>query len=161
MTTAMKTRLLVCCALACLVLPACGDRAPELPPLRPDHQEVIRFMNDGLINQNYRIAGASAFRFAAPVQDRVALWHWEPHVDGRSHSFGYHHGWRVDYWFKPNYEGYPEQPESSRMAFFAEGELRGIFCASHQPTPLELGKWDRIWTDPLWGRPRAPGAAPR
>jgi|RhiMethySRZTD1v2_1073278.scaffolds.fasta_scaffold3924472_1 hypothetical protein len=47
------------------------------------------------------------------------------------------------------------------MAFFADGELRGIFVASEQTTPLDLGKWDSIWVDPLWGRPRAPGAAPR
>ncbi|HZN40357.1 MAG TPA: hypothetical protein VFD82_16240 [Planctomycetota bacterium] len=157
----MKTRHLVCSALCLVWLSACGDSAPKLPPLRADHQEVIRMQNDGLINQKYRIAGPSAFRFAAPVQDRVALWHWEPQVDGRKHSFGYHHGWRVDYWFKPDYEGYPEQPESSRMAFFADGELRGIFSESNQTTPLDLGKWDRIWTDPLWGQARAPGAAPR
>jgi hypothetical protein len=143
-------------------LSACRDAAPKLPPLRPDHQEVIRVMNDGHINQMYRIAGPSVFRFAAPVQDRVALWHWEQQDTGRNHSFGYRHGWRVDYWFKPNYEGFPEQPESSRMAFFADGELRGIFTASERPTPLDLGKWDAICPNPRstwWARSRKPSRA--
>ncbi|HEX6812338.1 MAG TPA: hypothetical protein VF384_11990 [Planctomycetota bacterium] len=158
----MKTRHLVFPALACLVwLSACGARVPKLPPLRPDHQELIRARNDDHIGQRYKLAGPSGFRFAPPVQDRVPVWHWEPHVEGKKHSFGHHHGWRVDYWFKPNYDGYPEQPESARMAFFAEGDLRGIFCESHQTTPLDVGKWDRIWVDPLWGRPPAPDAAPR
>jgi hypothetical protein len=47
------------------------------------------------------------------------------------------------------------------MAFFADGELRGIFSASQQTTPLDLGKWDANWVDPFWGRTPAPAATPR
>ena len=100
-------------------------------------------MNDGHINQMYRIAGPSVFRFAAPVQDRVALWHWEQQDTGRNHSFGYRHGWRVEYWFKPNYEGYPEQPESSRMAFFGRWRTARHLHrkrATHAARPRQVGR---------------------
>src|SRR5262245_35900851 len=119
MTAAMNARAgvwFVClvAAAACSHEPADG---PHLPPLRGDHQDVIREMNDQVISEHYELEAPSQFRFAVPEEGRVASWHWEPHVDGRPHALGYRHGWCVEYWFTPDYEGYPEQPESYRMAF--------------------------------------------
>jgi hypothetical protein len=150
--------------VAAVLAAACSRSSPApkvIAPLPADHQSAIALRTDDVANSKYRLASGSTFRFAPPVQGRVATWHWHPQVDGRSHAFGYHHGWCVDYWFTPDYEGYPEQPEAQRMAFFADGELRGLFAPGSRNAPLELDKWCVVWVDPTWGRVQAPGAAPR
>ena len=135
------------------LLAACSGRLAGKdcgPPPRPGHQEQVRAMLDGIFNGRYRLEQASDYRFAEPVQDRVASWHWERVPEGHSHALGYRHGWRVDFWVTPHYAGYPEQPESQRMAFFGDGELRGIFGAGCCNAPLELDRWAPDWVDPTW-----------
>jgi hypothetical protein len=84
----------------------------------------------------------------------VAGWHFDPPEQER-HAFRYVHGWCVEFWVKPRYVGYPEQPESHRMAFFAEGKLRAIFSEGTRNAPLELDKWSPSWVDVTW-RPAQP-----
>ena len=160
MTAAMRNSTLVWTVLVA----ACGRAEPApkaVAPLPADHEITVAATNDRVIEERYELASPSTFRFAEPVEGRVAVWHWEPHVEGKSHSFGYHHGWCVDYWFTPDYEGYPEQPESYRMAFFGEGHLRGIFVEGSRNAPLELDKWDEIWVDPTWPPRAAPSTPPK
>jgi hypothetical protein len=42
------------------------------------------------------------------------------------------------------------------MAFFADGELRGLFTVGGNNAPLELDKWCAVWVGPEW-----PAAPPR
>ena len=125
------------------------------PPPGADHQATVRAVLDRVLDEPYRLDGAPDYRFAPPVPDRIARWHFEPQVEGRSHSFGYHHGWRVDFRVTPRYVGCPPQPESTRMAFFADGRLRGIFAAGGGNAPLELDRWSVVWVDEDW----QPGSA--
>ncbi len=148
---------------AVLLLAACGREppVPEEPRLAAHHQAMIRELVDRVVGEQYELASPSRFRFAEPVRDRVASWHWEEKEDGKTHAFGYRHGWRVDFWWTPDYEDYPEQPESCRMAFFGEGRLRGIFVEGSRAAPLELDRWDSLWVDPTWPPRAARGAPPK
>jgi hypothetical protein len=151
------------CAITAVLLSlsACGSRPKDHgPPPGPEHQSDVRAAMDRRLGSNYRLAEPSAYRFTAPVKDRVAYWLFEPEVPGRNHSFGNVYGWRVDFQVKPHYVGYPEQPESPRMAFFVDGELRGLFIAGGGNAPLGLDKWEALWVDPDW-QPARPAAAPR
>ena len=87
----------------------------------------------------------------------MAQWHWEPQEDGRTHAFGYRHGWCVDVWVTPRYVGYPEQPTAHKMAFFRDGKLRGLFSEGRRAAPLDLDAWAPMWVDPTWqAQPGAP-----
>lgn len=146
------------------VLAACSKPPapkPEEPPLAANHQSAIRLLVDHVVGERYELASPSQFRFAAPVRDRVASWHWEEQEEGKTYAFGYRHGWRVDFWWTPDYEGYPEQPEHHRMAFFADGELRGVFLEGGNKGPLELDKWHPVWVDMGWQPRTAQSAPPR
>jgi hypothetical protein len=145
-----------------LVLAACSSPLPPRdhgPPPGPDHEVQVRVMLDGIFDQRYRLEQASDYRFAEPVRDRVASWHWERVPEGQSHALGYRYGWRVDFRVTPHYAGYPPQPESPRMAFFADGELRGIFGDGCRQAPLDLDRWAPDWVDLRW-HPKAAVAAP-
>ena len=139
-------------ALMILLLGACGAKPKDPGPRPPaDFEQIVRQRQDAVFDARYRLEQASDFRFGTPVPDRVARWLWEPRSDdGRAHSLGYRHGWRVDYHVRPHYAGYPEQPESARMAFFADGELRGLFAPAPNDAPLELNKWYVEWVGPEW-----------
>jgi hypothetical protein len=91
---------------------------------------------------------SSCLHFRARA-DRVAKWHFDPQTSG-THEFGYFHGWRVDYWYTPEYVGYPDQPEHRGMAFFGDGQLRGIFSEGPGNAPLALNKWHASWADTTW-----------
>lgn len=146
-------------ALIVLLLGACGAEKPRDPGPRPpaDFEQIVRHRQDAVFDARYRLAAASDYRFGTPVPDRVARWLWEPRSDdGRAHSLGYRHGWRVDYWVRPHYAGYPEQPESARMAFFADGELRGLFAPAANDAPLELNRWSVEWVGPEWTAAQPP-----
>jgi hypothetical protein len=136
------------------LLASCGKSSAPYnlpgPAPGPDHQEAVRAKVQELLDGNPKLDGtATAFRFAPPKEDRVARWHFEPQ-SSEPHKLGYFHGWRVDYWYTPEYEGYPEQPERHEMAFFGEGQLRGIFGEGAQNAPLELDKWEASWADRTW-----------
>lgn len=150
-------------ALVLAVLVSCSDAMRTDPGKPPDadHASAIRTRLDEVLARKHDLAGPSAYRFATPVPDRVATWHWEPQEDGRPHALGYRHGWRVDFWITPRYVGYPEQPESVRMAFFGDGQLRGIFVEGGGNAPLELDKWSPVWVDPDWRVAVARGDARR
>jgi hypothetical protein len=105
---------------------------------------------DRVLGERYELDGLPSYRFAAPVQDRVARWHFEFEVPGKAHSFGDVRGWRVDFWVTPRYVGYPPQPESRRMAFFGAGRLRGIFSPGAGTAPLALDRWAASWVDEDW-----------
>jgi len=111
------------------LLSACtrGGVEDHGPAPAADHEAAVRAVMDRVLGERYELDGLPSYRFAAPVQDRVARWHFEPEVPGKAHSFGDVRGWRVDFWVTPRYVGYPPQPESRRMAFFGAGRLRGIF----------------------------------
>jgi hypothetical protein len=150
------------CAFLCLVS-ACGGR-DHGPPPDADHQTTVRAAMDRVLDGMYRLESPSEYRFAAPVQDKVARWHFEPQVDGQTHDFGYLYGWRVDFWVTPHYAGYPPQPESHRMAFFGGGGLRGLFSQGTGNAPLDLARWSATWVDPEWpeaGRVARPPAGGR
>lgn len=124
-----------------------------------DHQATVRAAMDRAFDKMNRIGQPSDYRFAAPVQDRVARWHFDQVPEGQPHQFGYVYGWRVDFWVTPHYAGYPPQPESHRMAFFADGQMRGLFSAGLRNAPLELDQWSPDWLDQGWqpgaGKPAA------
>ena len=124
------------------------------PALQPGYQDVVRTVQEEEFAERYELEAPSTYRFSAPVPGRVARWHWEPQDDGRRHSPGYRHGWCVEFHVRPRYEGYPEQPESRRMAFFGDGELRGIFTPGGNNAPLELDAWSPMWVGPDWPDPR-------
>lgn len=135
------------------LLAACSGRlAPKDcgPPPRPDHQEQVRAKLDGILGARYRLEQASDYRFAEPVQGRVAAWHWDRLPEGQPHAFGYRHGWCVEFWVTPHYAGYPPQPELAQMAFYGDGELRGIFGPGCRNAPLELDRWAPDWVDFTW-----------
>jgi hypothetical protein len=140
--------ILVLCA-------ACGGGPPPDPgpPPPAGHEAAVRAVLDRVLDDRYRLDGAPSYRFAAAVPGRVARWHFEPQDDGRTHSFGYCHGWCVAFHVRPRYVGYPEQPETARMAFFAGGELRGIFADGLGNAPLELDRWHADWVDETWRPP--------
>jgi hypothetical protein len=149
--------------LLLLFVSSCGGSVPVKdpgPPPGPDHQEQVQQYSEGLLSQKHRLAGPSAYRFDAPVQGRVARWHFDPEVEGQPQQVGYVHGWCVEFHVTPNYVGYPEQPESHRMAFFADGGLRGIFLVGLRRAPLELDRWASSWVDPDW-QPTANAQPPR
>jgi hypothetical protein len=135
------------------LLSACGDSsAPKDvgPPPGPDHQELVRAKVQEILESKPDLDGsAKGFHFAAPEKDRVAKWHFAPETTG-THEFGYVHGWRVDYWYTPEYVGYPAQPERHEMAFFGDGQLRGIFAEGGGNAPLELDRWHASWVDRSW-----------
>jgi hypothetical protein len=142
---------------------ACGGKLSVKdsgPAPAEDHQEQVQLRVEGLLNEKHRLAGPSTFRFEAPVKGRVARWHFEPEFEGQPQSLGYVHGWCVEFHVTPNYVGYPEQPESHRMAFYSEGELRGIFLVGLRRAPLELDKWASWWVDPDW-HPNGSAQPPR
>ena len=146
-------------AVIVLLLGACGTDKPKDPGPRPpsDFESIVRQRQDAVFDARYRLEQASEFRFGTPVPDRVARWLWEPQTDdARAHSLGYRHGWRVDYWVRPHYVGYPEQPESARMAFFADGQLRGLFAPAANDAPLELNRWSVEWVGPEWPAAKPP-----
>ena len=135
----------------CLLAAACGGEPPARdpgPPPGDGHRDAVRVVVDRLLGERYELDGAPSYRFAAPVADRVARWHFEPHLDGEPHAFGYVHGFRVDLWVTPSYVGYPPQPEKPRMAFFTDGALRGVFAPGGDGAPLELDRWAALWVDP-------------
>jgi hypothetical protein len=139
-------------SLACSALvPGCGENARDPGPAPAgDYQQRVSVLQDEIFGKRYRLAEPSSYRFAAPARGRVARWHWEPQGEGRTHSFGYRHGWCVEFWVRPRYSEYPEQPESRRMAFFAAGELRGIFNEGGGSAPLDLDRWSAEWVGPDW-----------
>ena len=144
-------------------LTACHRAAKDYgPPPPAEHQALVRTAMDGVFDARYRLEHPSDYRFAAPVQDRVAYWLFEPEAPpGRSQTFGYLYGWCVEFWVTPHYRGYPAQPESHRMAFFGDGRLRGLFAAGLGNAPLDLDKWSPDWTDRAWAATKAPGRAVR
>ena len=144
------------CVLLLAALAACGGEPRDHgPPPPEDHQATVREVQDRVFAGRYALEAPSSYRFEAPVQDRVARWHFEPEpaVPGQGRSFGNVYGWRVDFHVRPHYASYPEQPESRRMAFFAGGQLRGIFMAGGGSAPLELDKWAAAWVDADWQAP--------
>jgi hypothetical protein len=156
----MRSRHHALTGLLCLA--ACGRPAPAPPigppPLADDLHPRVRATLDAQFAARYPLAGPSVYRFAEPVRGRVAAWHWEPQQEGHVHQLGYLHGWCVEFQVTPNYADYPPQPESRRMAFWAEGKLRGVFAAGGGNAPLELDKWSPDWVDPAWPpRASAPG----
>jgi hypothetical protein len=154
---AARTILVACLAACHRDEPRDYGRAPAA-----DHQETVRTTMDGVLDQRYRLEEPSAYRFAAPEQDRVARWLFEGETEGRPQPFGYVYGWRVEFWVKPRYAGYPSQPEAHMMAFFVDGRLRGLFGEGTRNGPLELDKWSPSWVDPMWRPPQpAPSAGTR
>jgi hypothetical protein len=148
--------------LGALLLTACGAdrvRMPNTPPPSVDDlQATVPATLDRVLGARYPLDAPSVYRFAEPVPGRVASWHWEPQQEGHVHTLGYRHGWCVDFWFTPSYAGYPAQPEVLRMAFVADGKLRGIFAAGSGNAPVELDKWSPDWVDSTWSSPAsAPG----
>jgi hypothetical protein len=135
------------------LLASCGGSEPGNPPgppPGPDHQELVRAKVQEILEAKPDLEGsATAFRFAPPERDRVARWQFAPETSG-PHELGYFHGWRVDYWYTPEYVGYPEQPERHEMAFFGDGQLRGIFAEGRGNAPLELARWHACWVDRTW-----------
>ena len=143
----MQHRTALCVLLATA---ACGRSRAHGPAPAADHQATIRAAMDRVLDEHYRLEAPSAYRFAAPAPDRVARWLFDPEVEGRHHEFGYRYGWRVEFWVTPSYAGYPTQPESHRMAFFADGQLRGLFADGGNQAPLELDRWEAAWVDHGW-----------
>lgn len=142
--------------LVAALLAGCSGEPPARDPgPAPDgpYRERVQDLQDEVLGARYELEEPSSYRFAAPAPGRVARWHWEPQGDGRVHSFGYRHGWCVEFWVRPRYRGYPEQPESHRMAFFAGGELRAIFAEGCRNAPLELDRWSPEWLGPDWEPP--------
>ena len=146
--------------LSILSLAACGGEPARDPGPAPadGHEAAVRAVVDRVLGERYELDGAPAYRFAAPAKGRVARWLFEPHEDGKSHSFGYVHGWCVDFQVTPSYVGYPPQPEAARMAFFVDGTLRGVFGPSRNSAPLELDRWYAVWVDPAFVVPAKPPA---
>lgn len=144
----MRARVLLLALVA-----SCGDGVkpanPPGPPPAADHQELVRAKVQEILDGKDPAGTPTGFRFGAPATDRVARWHFGPET-ARTHDLGYYHGWRVDYWYTPEYEGYPEQPERHEMAFFGDGRLVGIFAEGRGDAPLGLDKWHADWVDRSW-----------
>lgn len=133
--------------LAC----ACGSDTPAPDPgpqPAAEHQQQVSTLQDQVLAKMYTLEGPSTYRFAKPAPDRIVRWHFE--AERQTHALGYYHGWAVEYWVTPRYVGYPKQPESHRMAFFADGQLRGLFTEGLGNAPLELDKWSAAWIDKAW-----------
>lgn len=145
-----RRQLLLLVALG--ALPSCGRQPAKDhgPAPSADHQATVRAVMDRVLDSKYRLDGSPAYRFAAPAHEQVAKWLFEPEREDRSHSIGFAYGWGVGFWVTPRYVGYPEQPEAHRMAFFSNGQLRGIFADGPSGAPLELARWSAIWVDPYW-----------
>ena len=151
---------------ALVLLAACGADEPANDPgpvPGPGHQDLVQEKADELLT---KLSGANGvcteFRFAEPVQDEVPKWHFDPQLQGQTSEFGNIAGWRVDYWYTPEFEGFPPQPERHEMAFFGDGELRAIFSEGIGDAPLDLDKWHARWSQIGWRpRPKASSASSR
>jgi len=143
--------------LLLVAMSACGDQpARDHGPVpAADHQAKVRELVDRVLDERHRLDGPSTYRFAAPVRDRVARWLFDAESQGQPQALGYVYGWSVEFWVTPRYLGYPVQPQSRRMAFFAAGQLRGIFSAGPGSAPFELDKWTALWVDVAWQPGRA------
>ena len=149
------------CLLTVLLSACSGDPARDHGPAPgADHQSTVRAAMDRVLGARHELDGSPAYRFAAPKQDRVARWLFEPEVEGRSHEFGYVYGWSVEFWVTPRYVGYTEQPQSHKMAFFVDGRLAGLFAEGTRNAPLELDRWAPDWVD-MDGAPAGAGRALR
>lgn len=148
-----------CRALGILAaLAACSGSSELAPGPAPadGYQQAVRVAVARLLEANYELSQPLDCRFAAPAPGWVARWHWEPQTDGYVHSAGKVRGWCIDFWFTPHYVGYPAQPEAHRMAFFADGRLRGIFARGDGRAPIGLDRWDAVWVDHTWQGAAAP-----
>lgn len=135
------------------VLAACeGGDASNDPGPKPgaDVESEIRSRIGGLLQQAQPHGSPTGFRFAQAKRDQVARWLFDPEEDTRPHAFGYFTGWRIDFWYTPEYEGYPEQPERHDMAFYGDGKLRGLFAEGGGNAPLQLDQWSPRWADTSW-----------
>jgi hypothetical protein len=140
-------------AAAFALLSACegGDTSNDPGP-KPgaDVESEVSSRIGQILQRNQPRASAKGFRFAQPKKDQVARWLFDPEEDARPHAFGYFTGWRIDFWYTPEYESYPEQPERHDMALYGDGKLRGLFAEGVGDAPLQLDQWSPRWVDTTW-----------
>jgi hypothetical protein len=140
-------------ALALSLLAACSveeegnDPGPKPPA---DHQELVGSKMFEILQQRSPRGTPTALRFDPPALDHVARWHFDVELPGQSYEFGSVNGWKVEFWYTPEYDGYPPQPEHHQMAFFGGGQLRAIFSEGLGNAPFDLDKWHRDWVDASW-----------
>jgi hypothetical protein len=141
-------------ALAFAVLASCGlaEKSNDPGPApAADHQDLVRSaMGEVLARRPPPHGTATKFRFAAPVNDAIARRHFDREIEGQAYEFGSVNGWKVEFWYTPEYDGYPPQPEHHQMAFFGGGQLRAIFSEGCGDTPFGLDQWSADWVDANW-----------
>lgn len=87
------------------------------------HQEQIRSTMETLLKD----PESAKYRFSSPKKDWIPRYHFDPVIKGQPRLHGYLFGWKIDFGInaKNSYGGYTG--ENPYMAFFENGELRGIF----------------------------------
>jgi hypothetical protein len=139
-------------ALAVLASSGCGEKGNDPGPApAADHPDLVRSaMGQVLARRPPPHGTATKFRFATPAQDAVARWHFDREIEGQAYEFGSVNGWKVEFWYTPEYDGYPPQPEHHQMAFFSGGQLRAIFSEGGGNAPFGLDQWSADWVDANW-----------
>jgi hypothetical protein len=140
-------------AFAFTLLASCdfGEKGNDPGPApAADHQEQVGAKMFQILQQRSPRGTPTALRFDAPVLDKVARWHFDVEIPGQAYEFGSVNGWKVEFWYTPEYDGYPPQPEHHQMAFYGGGQLRAIFSEGCGNAPFELDKWHPDWVDPSW-----------
>ena len=148
----MRLRSIVAaCALPLLAACSIEEKGNDPGPApAADHQELVRGKLFEILQARSPRGRPTELRFEAPVLDKVARWHFDVEIPGQPYEFGQVHGWKVEYWYTPEYDGYPEQPQHHEMAFFGDGQLRAIFSEGLASAPFDLDQWHKDWADPSW-----------
>jgi hypothetical protein len=126
-----------------------GGNDPGPAPAASDQEEVGTTMFEILQRRSPR-GTPTGLRFEKPVKDKLARWHFDVELPGQPYEFGWVNGWKVEFWYTPEYDGYPPQPEHHQMAFYGDGRLRAIFSEGLGTAPLELDRWHPDWVDSTW-----------
>ena len=110
------------------------------PAPRADHQSQIR----ATISQRLRNPESARYRFAEPEASWMPRYHFDQNVEGEPFQHGHVFGWRVIFAFnaKNDFGGYGG--EMGYIAFFRDGQLRGVFQVSPREDIFGYENWFRV-----------------
>lgn len=107
-----------------------------LPPSENYGEQVRAVMEKRLKDPE-----SARYRFSSPDKEWIPRHHFDPDVKGQPSRHGQLFGWRVDFGVnaKNSYGGFTG--EKSYMAFFEDGQIRGIFKPSDREDIFGYSYW--------------------